>query len=401
MSAPDAIAGTVLYVGARPLATRHGDFTLHVGHDLTRRTYMMVLARGDVASPAPLLARVHSSCVTSEAYGGCDCDCSEQLDAALAAIAAVGRGAVFYLDQEGRGAGFAAKVRDRMLVQASGGRLGTFEAYAQMGLAADLRAYDAVAAARTLLGITAPLTLLTNNPDKQGALVAAGVPLAGTTPLELAASPFNRHYLAAKAEAGHRLTKLAGGREAEPPEPVEIVEPHALEGAPHLVHLGTYWLPVRGDDRGRPAPHWFRLHAYADLASGHERVALTYGDPAAAVPLVRVQREALLERFSGPEPGVEKRRWAASIAAFAAAGAGVAVMVADDGASALPARPWAARGADGDEATTLALLAVHLAGRAGVPLLDGPEPTVSEATRGEALAGLGIALAAPRSLTAA
>ena len=76
------LAGAVLHVDARPLPTRHGELTVHVCRDLMRRTYLLVLACGDVSAPEPLLARVHSSCVTSETFGGCDCDCSEQLDAA-------------------------------------------------------------------------------------------------------------------------------------------------------------------------------------------------------------------------------------------------------------------------------------------------------------------------------
>jgi GTP cyclohydrolase II len=451
-----AMAGTLLHAGTRVIATRHGDFTLHACQDLTRRTYLLVLALGEVTTPAPLLARVHSSCVTSETYGGCDCDCSEQLDAALAAIAAAGRGIVFYLDQEGRGAGFVAKVRDRMLVQASHGRLSTFDAYAQMGLADDLRSYEAVAAARELLGIGAPLELLTNNPEKLSRLAALGVLLAGSVGLSLPPSPFNRHYLAAKAEAGHRLTMVADGVEAEPPEPVEVIEPQALVGASNLVRIGAYWLPVRSRDGGTPAPHWLRLHAYADLASGRERVVLTYGDPTATPALLRLQHEALLERVPGRERGIEKRRWSATVGAFVEHGAGVAVMIADESCAAIldsfrprplgrfapnapigerepaSARSQASvcstldvadstdaaagnlgpRGELGDlesfrprplgedEPATLALVVHHLAGRVVIPLRDGPTPTAVDRARARAFAAAGLTLAAPRSLIA-
>jgi len=228
VTAPRAITGTVLHLGTRALATRHGEFTVHVCRDLMRRAHLLAIARGDLTSPEPLLARVHSSCVTSETYGGCDCDCSEQLEAALAAIAAAGRGVVFYLEQEGRGAGFVAKVRDRMLVQASGGRLGTFEAYAQMGLPADLRTYDAVAGVRAVLGVCAPLVLLTNNPEKLAALRALGIPLAGSAALARPSSPFNQHYLAAKAAAGHRLSLFRHGD----PQPFPLAFPTELGNYP-------------------------------------------------------------------------------------------------------------------------------------------------------------------------
>jgi GTP cyclohydrolase II len=402
-----ALAGTLLHVETRAVATRHGDFTLHVCRDLTRRTYFLVLALGDLGAPEPLLARVHSSCVTSETYGGCDCDCAEQLDAALAAIAAAGRGVVFYLDQEGRGAGFFAKVRDRMLVQASHGRLSTFDAYAQMGLADDLRSYEAVAAARELLGIGAPLALLTNNPEKLATLAALGVPLAGAVGLALPPSPFNRHYLAAKAAAGHRLGMAPLGREAQPPEPVETIVPHALVAATSLVRIGAYWLPVRARDGGTPAPHWFRLHAYADLATGHERVVLTYGnpgDPAATPTLVRLQPEVLLERVPGRAPGIEQRRWSAAVRAFVAHGSGVAVMIPDESGAAISSRGSSPRAAatgsparpgDGD-AATLALARHHLAGRVAIPLVD--EPPASDEDTPRALAAAGLTLATPRAL---
>lgn len=362
-----AIAGTLLHTGTRAVATRHGEFRVHVCQDLTRRTYCLVIARGDLGGATPLLARVHSSCVTSETYGGCDCDCSEQLDAALAAIAAAGRGAVFYLDQEGRGAGFFAKVRDRMMVQASHGTIDTFEAYARMGLASDLRSYEAVTAARALLQIDAPLTLLTNNPEKLAMLTALGVPLAGTAPLALPSSPFNRHYLAAKADAGHRLAATAGP-EAVPPGDVEAIAPEPLAGAPHLVRIGAYWLPIRSRPGAAPAPHWFRLHAYADLASGRERVVLTYGDAETGPAPVRWQREALLERIPRLVPGPEHGRWRATIDAFVAHGAGVAVMLGHDRGVGVLDGP---RIDDAEERAAAALVRHHVAGRDAVLLVDG------------------------------
>ncbi len=78
---------------------------MHVFRNLHTRAYALAICRGDIRTSAPLLARVHSACVTSEAFGGCDCDCAEQLEQALARIAEAGRGVVFYLMQEGRGAG--------------------------------------------------------------------------------------------------------------------------------------------------------------------------------------------------------------------------------------------------------------------------------------------------------
>src|SRR5215468_10688416 len=152
-----AIDGSLLALDERPLNTVHGRFRAHRFHNLSTGQPAVAVATGDITGRSPLLARVHSSCITSEAFGACDCDCAEQLDAAIAQIAHGGRGALFYLMQEGRGAGFVAKALDRMLVQASGNRLTTFEAYAQLGLPDDQRSYGEVAAMVRLLGVTAPL----------------------------------------------------------------------------------------------------------------------------------------------------------------------------------------------------------------------------------------------------
>jgi GTP cyclohydrolase II len=396
MTASRALTGSVLHLGTRTLATRHGEFLVHVCHDLTRRTHLLAIACGDFRSSEPLLARVHSSCVTSETYGGCDCDCSEQLDAALAAIAAAGRGVVFYLDQEGRGAGFVAKVRDRMLVQASGGRLGTFEAYAQLGLPADLRTYDAIAGARAVLGIVAPLVLLTNNPDKLAALLTLGIPLAGSAGLARPSSPFNQHYLAAKAAAGHRLSIAPGAVEAHPPEPVEVVAPRALAEAPHLVCMGSYWLPVRAKDDPDAATHWFRLSAYVDLVRGHDRVVLAYGATEATPVLLRFQRESLLERIPGRRLGEEQGRWAATIRAFAEHGAGCAVMLADESSATLAG---AAPVTHDDGTVCLALARHHLGSRVAMPLLDPAERDGGVWQR--RLADAGVQVASPRVLAAA
>jgi 3,4-dihydroxy 2-butanone 4-phosphate synthase / GTP cyclohydrolase II len=384
MTVEHTIAGTLLLARTRRVATRHGDFVVNVCDDLTRHTYALLITRGDVTTPAPLVARVHSSCVTSETYGGCDCDCAEQLDAALSAIAAAGRGVVFYLDQEGRGAGFAAKVRDRMLVQASRGALDTFGAYAQMGLPDDLRSYEAVAAGRALLGITAPLALLTNNPAKLATLRTLGVPLADAVALTSPPSPYNRQYLEAKAKRGHHLTPAAG-REAEPPEAEDPVAPHALAIGAGVVRIGAYWLPIRRSRADGGDAHWFRLHAYVDLATGRERVVLTHGDPTASPTLLRIEREVLLERLvASGSP-----RWSATVRAFVTHGSGVAVMMPHERSGAMRTDRDAAPIVEPD-ATTLALARHHLAGRTGIPLLDGP--------RDMAPSDAGLALAAPRLL---
>ena len=107
-----SIHGSLLEIDSRRLDTVFGSFELAEFRNLATYRRCFALSRGAIQGELPLLARVHSSCVTSEFYGACDCDCAAQLDGALEAIAVEGRGVLFYLEQEGRGAGLAAKARE-------------------------------------------------------------------------------------------------------------------------------------------------------------------------------------------------------------------------------------------------------------------------------------------------
>lgn len=276
-----------LLLGQRPLETRHGLFTLHVFRDLATARLGMLLALGDLTARSPLLTRVHSSCLTSECLMGCDCDCAEQLEGALERIAEVGRGALVYLMQEGRGAGLSAKARDRMLVQASGNRLTTFDAYAEMGLASDLRRYDAVASMLSMSGVRGPLRLLTNNPEKLVALVRVLEPekieIEGTVELAGRRSPWNRDYLRAKRSSGHRLARLDHAPGERPPEPVRVFEPVVHEQDPERLVTASYFIPIAlptGDRREASATSvaWFRSTVLVERGSGREAIVLSCGD---------------------------------------------------------------------------------------------------------------------------
>lgn len=398
-----AAYGTLLALGDRRLDTVHGEFRAHVFRNLATRTFVLAVGRGDLCGAAPLLARVHSSCVTSESFGACDCDCAQQLEGALQRIAAKGRGVVFYLLQEGRGAGFAAKVRDRMIVQASRDRVTTFEAYERMGLGRDYRHYDDVPSALRLLGVGGPLQLLTNNPEKLAALEAVGVPVAGTVPIRHDPSPWNAHYLAAKSRSGHSLSDPAEAlRRAELPGPVRYFEPMPLADAPRFVHVASYFLPVAGlrppgMDEQR-APHWFRLHAYHDLQRGVERVVLQHEASPDAVPLVHVQREALLERFPLREGGHFRDAWGAAVPRIVARGAGVTLFVPVAGNEAELGPSGDATAPDEPlDTATLRLVARHLTGRRAQPLCVSRDATALC----RALSEAGIALLPPLGRDAA
>lgn len=283
------------------LATIHGDFTLWRFHDPSSGDVAFAVAYGDLggATPilAPILARVHSSCVTAEAFAACDCDCAEQLSAALARIAQAGRGVVFYLQQEGRGAGFAAKVRDRMLVQASGHALTTFEAYDRLGLPHDQRSYEAVAAMAAGLDLTAPMRLLTGNPGKAEAVARGGARVAGHEPLAVVTSAHGAHLLAAKRAAGH-TTGDWPGTASEPPATMAAA-PAALAGDTGLAHVGAYWLPVR-----TPPPLWFRLDAYQNAQNAREgdHVVVLTAPVETDRPAVVVRHDRIRERFPLRDP---------------------------------------------------------------------------------------------------
>lgn len=345
MSAPHRerpLRSAVLHLGERRLATRHGEFVLHLFRDLAEARVAMVLARGDVEAPEPLLARVHSSCLTSEGLMGCDCDCAEQLDGALARIAEAGRGLVVYLMQEGRGAGLSAKARDRMLVQASGNRITTFDAYAEMGLPADLRRYDAVASIFAMLGVRGPLRLLTNNPEKIATvarvLEAEKIEVAGAVAIPGRDTAWNRDYLRAKRLAGHALARADRSPGARPPEPIRAFRPVELEADPTRLVTASYFLPIAlptplssaapsaepsGPARG---VDWFRASVLVDEASGRESIVLSQGAWPGPEKLVVPEPErwialSLLDRLPVPSaPGREAL--AGALAELRAAGSG-------------------------------------------------------------------------------
>ena len=162
----------------------------------------VVLSTGEVAGD-DCLVRVHSECLTGEAFGSLHCDCGEQLDQALARIARRGRGLVTYLRQEGRGIGLVQKIRAYAL-QARG--LDTFEANRALGFPDDARRYDAAAAVLSKLGVRS-VELLTNNPDKVAKLRSLGIDVRRRLAMPVSVNPHNARYLATKDS--HRCSEPA------------------------------------------------------------------------------------------------------------------------------------------------------------------------------------------------
>lgn len=155
-----------------------------------------------------MLTRLHSECLTGDAFGSLKCDCGQQLDAALQALATAGRGVLLYLRQEGRGIGLIDKIRAYALQQAGAD---TVEANRLLGLPDDARDYRIAGQWLDQLGVR-QVRLLTNNPLKVAALQALHIEVVERVPLQVAAGPHNQHYLATKARRmGHWLAGPAAG----------------------------------------------------------------------------------------------------------------------------------------------------------------------------------------------
>jgi GTP cyclohydrolase II len=164
----------------------------------------VAIVSGEVEALAgeAVLARVHSECWTGETLGSLKCDCREQLDRALEAITAEGRGVVVYLRQEGRGIGLGNKIRAYALQEEGAD---TVEANEKLGFAADLRSYELAAAILADLGVRS-VRLMTNNPDKMKGLEEAGVTVTERVPIWGKAGEHNRDYLEVKrTKLGHKV----------------------------------------------------------------------------------------------------------------------------------------------------------------------------------------------------
>jgi GTP cyclohydrolase II len=203
---PSASAPTVRLAASCRLPTEWGVFDLHGFEETPSGREHVALTLGDVSDGAPVLARLHSECLTGDALSSLRCDCGPQLDTALAAIAAEGRGMLLYLRQEGRGIGLLNKIRAYRL-QDEGAD--TVEANLRLGLAPDLRKYDIAAEMLVQLGVRS-LRLMTNNPRKIEALEKAGITVVERVPLQIEPNPHNAGYLRTKRlRLGHLL---ASGR---------------------------------------------------------------------------------------------------------------------------------------------------------------------------------------------
>ncbi len=384
------IHGRLESMGSFPVELTHGTFQFHAFESLPDRSHVVAVSMGDIGSNDPLLVRLHSECITSETLGGCDCDCVQQLDKALSQIAEEGRGVLFYLFQEGRGAGYSNKGRDRMAVMNSGNTINTFDAYHAMGLPADARSYEMLSDLVHLLNISADLRIMTNNPLKLKALQDAGISYVRDE-LSVPSNPHNAHYLESKKAAGGHMITAQGEEVGTIPWEVRTFLPRRFEGAARFTHTATYPLPIRppegmllipasaveafkglvmsasGEESASSLvgefplssgevlvefdpstleavgpekqelsrfiakhPYWFNDHIYHDSASCRDFVVLEHCKVEREMPLVRVQSESYLQRFP-LAPEERSTSYQRSVQAIVENGNGLVVLYPEDG----------------------------------------------------------------------
>jgi GTP cyclohydrolase II len=200
-TAPRA-AEPVEYIAASDLPTRWGMFRLHGFLDTATGKEHVALTLGNVADAPPVLARVHSECLTGDALFSQRCDCGPQLEKAMQRIAAEGSGVIVYLRQEGRGIGLLNKIRAYQLQDAGAD---TVEANHALGFADDERHYDVVKPMLDHLRVRR-LRLMTNNPRKMALLEKSGVRIAERLPHIPGQNEAKLHYLETKTrKLGHLL----------------------------------------------------------------------------------------------------------------------------------------------------------------------------------------------------
>jgi GTP cyclohydrolase II len=193
---------SVRYVASCQLPTPWGVFDMHGFEDIEQEKEHVLLTLGDVSDGTPVLARIHSECLTGDALFSVRCDCGAQLRSAMERISEEGRGALLYLRQEGRGIGLLNKIKAYHLQDAGAD---TVEANEQLGFGADMRDYSICGVMLAKVGITA-LKLLTNNPRKVAALEGMGIKVVERIPLRTGRNPHNQRYLDTKAgKLGHLM----------------------------------------------------------------------------------------------------------------------------------------------------------------------------------------------------
>jgi len=193
---------SLTHMASCALPTPWASFTLHAFLEASTGKEHLAMTLGDISNGEPVLARLHSECLTGDTLFSQRCDCGAQLEGALQRIAEEGRGILLYLRQEGRGIGLVNKIRAYALQEQGAD---TVEANHQLGFADDLRNYDVCAPIFQYFGIRS-LRLMTNNPRKLDALKELEISTERVAHIA-SSTDQNQRYLQTKAnKLGHLLT---------------------------------------------------------------------------------------------------------------------------------------------------------------------------------------------------
>ena len=186
------------------MPTEWGHFRITAFRQKSNGLEHIAITKGEWSEDEPVLVRVHSSCATGDILGSCRCDCGAQLHEAMRMVEKEGRGAIVYLNQEGRGIGLFNKIEAYKLQEEG---LDTVDANVRLGFGTDERDYGVGASIIRELGIK-HMRLMTNNPLKRAGLEGYGLTIDEIVPIVIAPNPYNLHYLETKEKRMHHTLGL-------------------------------------------------------------------------------------------------------------------------------------------------------------------------------------------------
>jgi len=186
------------------MPTKYGDFKLIAFSEKNSSNEHLALVKGEWQKDEPVLVRVHSSCFTGDILGSLRCDCGDQLHKAMQMVEKEGKGAILYMNQEGRGIGLLNKLKAYRLQEEG---MDTVEANLHLGFQTDQRDYGVGAQILRYLGIT-KLKLMSNNPKKRVGLIGYGLEIIENIPISIQSNPHNEKYLQTKRDKlGHEWSE--------------------------------------------------------------------------------------------------------------------------------------------------------------------------------------------------